>query len=132
MKIIIDGLPHPLRRARLSGKFFYDPDKSLKKEYLEKFLLEYIKNKDKLELPLTKMVSLDLFFSFKIPKSYSKKKHYDYLNKPHTNHKDLDNLIKFVCDALNKKVWIDDAIIYKITARKIWSDKDYTEIEIND
>lgn len=36
----------------------------------------------------------------------------------HTSRPDLDNVVKIVCDALNKLVWVDDAQVAQFDARK--------------
>ena len=43
------------------------------------------------------------------------------IGKPHIYRPDVDNLIKFIGDALNEVLWIDDALIYEIHVRKIYS-----------
>ena len=48
----------------------------------------------------------------------------------HTGRPDIDNLIKFIQDALNKIYWRDDSIICQIIARKLYSEKPRTEITI--
>ena len=76
-------------------------------------------------------ISIKIVFKFKVPKSYSKKKHSEAIKgkiRPSTN--DTDNLLKSVLDGLNGKAWKDDRYIYKIEAEKIFADKDCIEVEI--
>jgi Holliday junction resolvase RusA-like endonuclease len=42
--------------------------------------------------------------------------------KYNINNKDLDNMVKFVLDALNDKLYKDDSLIYEITCRKLYVD----------
>lgn len=43
---------------------------------------------------------------------------------------DIDNLIKAICDCLNKFAYYDDAQVSSIQATKHWSDKDETLIRV--
>jgi Holliday junction resolvase RusA-like endonuclease len=38
----------------------------------------------------------------------------------HTQKPDLDNLLKSICDGLNRVVWGDDSVVSSISARKEW------------
>ena len=40
--------------------------------------------------------------------------------KFHTQKKDVDNLAKFILDALNGIFWSDDKIVIKMIAEKFW------------
>jgi Holliday junction resolvase RusA-like endonuclease len=44
--------------------------------------------------------------------------------KYNTNNKDLDNMVKFVLDALNDKLYLDDRQIFEITCSKLYSEHD--------
>jgi len=61
----------------------------------------------------------DLFLEFymPMPKSWSKKKKLDLLNKPHQQKPDIDNLVKGVMDAIFK----EDSHVHTIYAKKIWA-----------
>ncbi|MEA2036328.1 MAG: RusA family crossover junction endodeoxyribonuclease, partial [Nanoarchaeota archaeon] len=63
--------------------------------------------------------SFSILFGIPFPKSYSKKKRKELFLKPHNQKPDLDNMIKAVADILMK----EDKEIYKIKAKKIWSNK---------
>lgn len=65
-----------------------------------------------------------------IPKSLSKKKKEELMGKPHCVKGDIDNLLKKSFDAMNKLVFDDDAQIYEITAKKVYSDQPRSEINI--
>lgn len=87
------------------------------------------------EHPLEGPLSLEINFFFHHPKcDYKSGKNSGILkdNAPewHTKKPDVDNLVKFVQDALNKIYWRDDSIICQIIARKLYSEKPRTEILI--
>ena len=66
-----------------------------------------------------------------IPKSYSKKKREQALNREiFPTRADIDNYIKSVLDGLNGVCWEDDRYIYSITAEKIFAEKSETIVEI--
>lgn len=60
-----------------------------------------------------------VLFQYKMPKSWSKKKKAEHLGKPMKNHKDLDNSIKAIADALLPE---GDQHIWYIIAKKVWGD----------
>ena len=101
-----NGKPTVLQRHRFSKGRTYNPSKQ-----------QQIAFADQLELPeepIKDMLEVDLEFHFELPKSYKKLK-----DKPmYPSKSDLDNLIKFVLDALNNKLYYDDSQIVKITASK--------------
>lgn len=75
-------------------------------------------------------LKMSVFFQFKKPKSWSKKKNasaYWHIQKP-----DLDNLIKGVKDALNGIAYKDDAQVCDMDAIKIWGECDLIVIEIEE
>ena len=46
----------------------------------------------------------------------------DTAPKYNINNKDLDNMVKFVLDALNDKLYTDDSLIFEINCSKLYSD----------
>ena len=44
---------------------------------------------------------------------------------------DLDNLVKFVCDALNGIFYKDDSQIVSIYASKVWGAEDYVFVKVS-
>ena len=51
---------------------------------------------------------------------------------PHIDEPDIDNLVKFVLDALNGIFWKDDKFISKITASKMYGESPCTIVEIEE
>ena len=60
-------------------------------------------------------------FHMPMPKSWSKKKKLEMIGRYHTVTPDLDNLIKSCVGALFSKTERDDACVYSIVAKKVWS-----------
>ena len=108
-------------RHRLKGGT-YDPSKKDKDEFINAIG----------ELPTEKMsnpIKCQLHFFCKRPKNHyksGKKSHElkDNAPKYNTNNKDLDNMVKFVLDALNDKLYTDDCLIIEINCIKSYSDGD--------
>jgi len=116
----IPGNPKAQKRHR-SGKWGnYDPSADAKKD----FLLQVMNNRP--GKPLTGAISLDLTFHMSRPKNHfgtgrnaNKLKNSApswCLSKP-----DVDNLAKFVMDALNGVYWRDDSQIWELNVRKLWA-----------
>ncbi len=120
-------------RHRLKGGT-YDPSKKDKDDFVKVVG----------ELPLEKMtkpIKCTLHFFCKRPKNHyktGKNAHIlkDTAPKYNTNNKDLDNMVKFVLDALNDKLYTDDCLIVEINCIKTYSNSDgyiYAKFEeIND
>jgi len=54
-----------------------------------------------------------------MPKSWSKKKKAEMINKPHKQKPDIDNLLKGLMDALLE----EDSHVHTVFARKIWAEE---------
>lgn len=123
------GNPKAQKRHR-QGKFgTYDPDSEAKKGFLT--TVQSMAPK----APITGPVELIIYFRFPRPKHHygtGKKSSVLKENAPdmHTSKPDVDNLIKFVTDALNGIYWKDDSQVTQVTAAKFYSDKPRTEITI--
>lgn len=108
-------------RHRLKGGT-YDPSKKDKDDFIKVIG----------ELPLEKMtkpIKCTLHFFCKRPKNHyktGKNAHIlkDTAPKYNTNNKDLDNMVKFVLDALNDKLYTDDCLIVEINCIKTYSSSD--------
>jgi Holliday junction resolvase RusA-like endonuclease len=126
MKIIVEGNPLPLQRARAGKSGFYDP------QFIAKRNFAHIVQEQYKDPPITTAISLTVTFNMQMPKSWSKKKKVLMNGQPHLDKKDIDNLAKYVLDALNSVVWEDDCLISEIHAEKIWAEKGSTIIEIGE
>ena len=108
-------------RHRLTGGT-YDPSKKDKDEF--------IKMIDDMPLEkMTKPIRCNLNFYCKRPKSHyktGKNSHIlkDVAPKYNTNNKDLDNMVKFILDALNDKLYVDDCQIVELSCKKLYSEGD--------
>lgn len=126
INLVIDADPIPLQRARAGKNRFYDPQYVAKKNFAYEFMSHV-----PLDRVINSPMSFDLIFVIKIPKSWSKKKKAKFLDQPHTQTPDVDNLIKFIFDSLNSRVFVDDSQIFKVEAMKMWGEKGKTIMEIN-
>lgn len=121
MDTIVKGIPKAQKRHRHTKKgWAYDPSKKDKADFLFKALAS------KPEKPY-EICSVNIVFSFPRPKShYRTGRNCAELrqNAPfkHTSRPDVDNLLKFVFDALNRHFWNDDSVIYKVEASKVWGE----------
>jgi Holliday junction resolvase RusA-like endonuclease len=106
-------------RHRLKGGT-YDPSKKDKDEFIKKIQT----------LPSEKMknpIKCVLHFFCKRPKNHFKSGKNSHLLKDtspkyNTNNKDLDNMVKFVLDALNDKLYTDDSLIIEINCSKHYTE----------
>ena len=72
--------------------------------------------------PFTQPLSISTIVTITPPKSWPNWKREAALEGliPHTNKPDIDNVVKAAMDALNGIVYVDDALAYRIDARKAW------------
>jgi len=70
--------------------------------------------------PLTGPVRVTIWATFEPPKSWSKKKTAEHINRPHTQRPDIDNCFKAILDGLNRIAFADDGQVAEIQARKVW------------
>ena len=122
----IPGPPIPWKRPRLSGKRFFDSQAKQKKDI--QYLIQLIAERDLLDAPELKVC---IEYHMPIPKSWSRTKRLTSIGKPHVSRPDLSNLIKFTEDALNGIVWRDDALIYELHCRKVYSDDPRTKFIVD-
>jgi Holliday junction resolvase RusA-like endonuclease len=81
---------------------------------------------DRTDLPLQGPLRVEAVFTRTRPKSWSRRKAEE---TPHpTSKPDVDNLLKLAKDALNGVVWVDDAQVVVVTARKAWGEAPSTHI----
>ena len=73
--------------------------------------------------PSKKLISVDVEFNVKIPKSWTKKKKEEKNRKYCDNGCDIDNYLKAILDSLNGVLFVDDRQVVEVYARKRYSDK---------
>ena len=108
-------------RHRLKGGT-YDPSKKEKYDFVN-VIGGFPEDK------MSKPIKCTLDFYCKRPKNHYRSGKYsnqlkDSSPKYNTNNKDLDNMVKFVLDALNDKLYLDDCQIIEINCRKMYSQDD--------
>ena len=113
--------PTPLKRPRFFHGHAFDPSKKDKKLWL-KNVMQHVPKK-----PFTEPLNVMLQFYFKRPKSHFRTGKYSGIRKekaPKFNDKipDIDNLAKFVLDAMNGVFYKDDKQICQLHCSK-----NYTE-----
>lgn len=124
ISFFISGQPRQQQRHRTfrrgNKNIQYDPSADEKKDFLIKAL------EHKPEKPISDPFVIKLVFIFERPKSHFRTGKFSSELKANaliqmTNKPDIDNLIKFVLDALNKKFYVDDSQCISITASKEYS-----------
>ena len=120
LRFTIYGDPVPLTRHRLAHGRMYNPAASLQKMFAEASDV-YMP-----ETPLEGPLVAHLAFYFQRPKShYGTGRNAHVLKKGvpsmHAQKKDLDNLIKFVLDALNTRAYLDDGQVVELHSQKLYT-----------
>lgn len=128
----------PRPRARRFGGVYMPKNYMIWKKQAKKAILAIVGDDligdAKNIYPIDKPIELHCKFVFKRPNCYRRQKD-PFLEFPHTKRKDLDNLVKSLCDVLQDSNLIrDDCLIHKIVASKLYSNKKdtdpYIEFEI--
>lgn len=125
------GDPKAQKRHRTGRGFNYDPSAPDKADFLG------IVQHNAPTTPLDKPLSVQISYYFQRPKSHfgtgrNEGKLKSSAPENHIGKPDLDNLAKFVLDALNKVYWRDDSVIVRLTVDKSYCDRPRTEIIINE
>lgn len=137
MRIEVYGQPQGKQRARVCvrGNFAraYTPEKTASYENL--INLSYIQALKGAPSPYwDKPVRISILAIYQIPKSFSKKRTAEALDgliRPQVKP-DIDNVIKVVCDALNKVAYKDDTQVVAIIANKRYGIEPMLEIDIDE
>jgi len=117
----------PFMAPQKKGKCFFNPRSQ------EKQNAQILVRSQYQDAPKTRGIGLKIVFEVQAPISTSKKKIRAILglkNNEHTKRPDLDNLLKFLLDVLKGIVFVDDSQVHLIEAKKIWSYRDYTTVEL--
>ena len=126
----IDGKPQGKARPRLSYGRIKTPEETVIYENYIKLLYKS-QIKQYFEGPIK--VVINCFYP--IAKSDSKKKKQAKLNgdiRPYNIKPDADNVIKVICDALNKVAYNDDTQVVELIANKHFADRPRVEVTIED
>lgn len=125
MDFIVDGKPQGKQRPRFSriSKTVYTPNKTAK--YEKQIAKAYTDSGGKC-IPAECYVSVSVSAFFPVPKSYSKKKREDCLERRLRPDKkpDMDNILKVVLDALNEVAYEDDKQVVELIGRKYYTESD--------
>lgn len=125
MDFIVDGKPQGKQRPRFSwiSKTVYTPTKTAK--YEKQIAKAYTDSGGKC-IPAECYVSVSVSAFFPVPKSYSKKKREDCLERRLRPDKkpDMDNILKVVLDALNEVAYEDDKQVVELIGRKYYTESD--------
>lgn len=133
INITIPGNPKTQQRHRTfkRGIFTgtYDPSEKDKKNFL------IICMNERPEKPIDSPINMELKFYFQRPKNHfgsGKKSSILKDNSPllYTSSPDIDNLQKFVMDALNSVFYRDDSLICILSSAKLYDEVPRTEITI--
>ena len=121
MRFSVIGCPKVLQRHRHTKRgFTYDPSVQDKKAFA--LQASVYKPGELIEKPLR----IALLFYFKRPKSHFRTGKYSHLLKNGmesrwmVGSKDLDNLVKLVCDSLEGIFYKNDSLICHIEAQKLY------------
>lgn len=133
VQLVINEIPKPQPRPRITvrGKYAHAYEPKSITEY-KRLVANKYRSEYKQQLPLTGALSVDVRFYRPIQKSISKIERQRRLlgESLPTVKPDIDNYIKAILDALNGIAFHDDKQIVVLYARKIYSYKPRTEIEI--
>ncbi len=122
---VINLTPIPWQRAGVKGKIFYD------RQMHEKLAFGLYLNKEHGSAPkFVKPVHVEVTFYMPIPKTVKKRS----LMIWHRSAPDIDNLQKFVLDAINgtQSIWEDDRIVSSLVAKKVYDRHPRTHIIITE
>ena len=125
MDFIVDGKPQGKQRPRFSriSKTVYTPNKTAK--YEKQIAKAYTDSGGKC-IPADCYVSVSVSAFFPVPKSYSKKKREDCIERRLRPDKkpDMDNILKVVLDGLNHVAYVDDKQVVELIGRKYYTESD--------
>lgn len=122
---LINIAPISWKRAGLRDRTFFD------QQTQEKLMFGIYLNSQHGDSPkFISPVHMDVTFHMPIPKTVAKRKNTIW----HSSMPDIDNLQKFLLDAINDTgiIWKDDSIVSSVIARKVYDKKPRTHIIITE
>lgn len=129
LQLEIAGLPTPWKAHGGYGKRSFNP-RFKEKEYVQwQVKAQYNRN-----IPIRGPVRLDVSYHMPMPTKTSKIRKIQMLagRIHHLSRPDLDNLNKFLCDALKTLVFEDDSQVVEICARKLYGENGKTIVRIEE
>lgn len=127
ISFIIPGEPVAFARAGARGPMRFTPKKQ--SSHMSLIRLAAYRAMDG-QHPLEGALWLDVVSVSVPPQSWSKPKRSGAIGASKTTRPDLDNIIKIIKDALNEVVWLDDAQVAEITARKVYGEIAETRVVV--
>lgn len=131
--ITIPGKPMGKQRPRVTkAGITYTPKETVSYENLIKYCYMQSYGDTTYVTPSNRPIKMRINAYFEIPKSTSKKKAElmrAEIERP-TKKPDVDNIVKIICDALNKLAYRDDSQIISCEVNKYYSDNPRVEVEI--
>jgi len=124
----VEGRPVPWKRQRTNGKTRFPAEGQKEaKEAVQRAFKAAVKGRTVCHpKPAVAMDILAVFpLPQRIPKGDGRR-----MGSPHVSTPDADNIAKLVKDALNGIAYDDDAQVYSLTVRKIYSDHARTSVTI--
>jgi len=118
-----EGKPIAKQRHRFFRGFAYDPQSKTKNKVIKEFAKQF--QQQGYLKPLEGAITANIDIRHQIPKSWSKKRKIAVLtgNESYVTSKpDIDNVIKFYFDVLNKIAYHDDAQIVTLISQKKYSE----------
>lgn len=82
--------------------------------------------------PIEGACAVEIYATFKPPKSWSRKKTEYIMGLPFTSRTDADNQIKAVCDALNGVVYLDDKQVADVAITRRYGREDAFRITVTE
>lgn len=132
--LIVPGKPIAQNRPRFArrGEHVATYSDQKQKKDLTVLLLKMQIAGIKDRMPLEGPLELEMTFAFAVPKGDSKKKRAakESGTVKHAIKPDLDNLEKFYLDCMNGIVFKDDAQVWKLTGKKVYSARPRVEIVV--
>lgn len=117
----VTGTPQSYQQRKFSvraGRYFNPNEKAMKQ-----FSKECVKLCAPPESPWDTAIEMEIRYRFNIPASIKRMgQRASMIGTPCIKKIDLDNLTKFVFDALSGVYYEDDKLIYKLTVIKEWTD----------
>jgi Holliday junction resolvase RusA-like endonuclease len=122
IEFFVPGPPQPLKRHRTFRRGEQNINMDPSAQAKDNFLLQAMVHRP--AEPFRHPLMLDLKFLFPRPKTHFRAngKVKPMAPNRHISRPDLDNLQKFVLDALNGVFWHDDACVCLVTAEKAYGD----------